>query len=188
MRRYAFIVPNLLSFLRLICAVIFPYCPERVWIWLVIGAGISDILDGYLARLLKVESWQGGLLDGISDKLFVLVALMTFVMAGKFSFWWLPLVLARDLVVAGTAIYAAANRHWASFQEMEARWLGKAATAGQFLLFFTALLLPGNILIILWVVCLISVLAACDYGYLFVLALRERQKKLVLDQSISNGR
>ncbi len=187
MRRYAFIIPNLLSFLRLICAVVFPFCPERVWIWLVIGAGVSDILDGYLARLLKVESWLGGLLDGISDKLFVLVALMTFVKMGKFSFLWLPLVLARDLIVAGTAIYAAALKLWSSFQKMDVRWLGKAATMGQFLLFFTTLLFPDNILIVLWVACLISILAACDYGYLFVLALRERQKKLALDRSGGNG-
>ncbi len=180
MRRFAFIIPNSLSFLRLVSAIIFPLCPERFWIWLVLGAGVSDILDGYLARALKVESWQGGLLDGVSDKLFVLVALMTFVGVEKFSFWWLPLVLARDLVVAGTAIYAAVYRLWSSFQEMEVRWLGKAATLCQFLLFFTVLLFPAKLTIVLWVASFLSILAACDYGYLFVLALQERKKKLAV--------
>ena len=176
MRRYAVIVPNLLSFLRLVFAVVFPFCPERVWIWLVVGAGVSDGLDGYLARKWKVESWQGGLLDAVAHKLFVLIALSTLVGASKFSFWWVPVVIARDLVVAGTAIYASICKLWSSFQKMEARWLGKAATGGQFLIFIVALLLPAKTSIVLWFAAFLSILAACDYGYLFLLALRERRR------------
>ena len=177
MMRYAtVIVPNLLSFLRLVFAVIFPFSSERAWIWLVAGAGLSDALDGYLARKWKVESWQGGLLDAVADKLFVLVALATLVSAAKFSFWWMPVIIARDLVVAGTAVYAAVCKLWSSFQKMDARWLGKVATSGQFLLFIVALLLPEKTSIVLWIVSVISILAACDYGYLFFLALRERRK------------
>jgi len=177
MRRHAVIIPNLLSFLRLVFAVIFPFCSERAWIWLVMGAGISDVLDGYLARKWKVESWQGGLLDAIADKLFVLIALSTLVGAAKFSFWWVPVVIARDLVVAGTAVYAAVCKLWSSFQEMEVRWLGKAATGGQFLLFMVALLFPQKTPVVLWVTAVISILAACDYGYLFLVALREKRQK-----------
>jgi len=178
MRRYAIIVPNLLSLLRLIFAVIFPFCGERVWIWLVAGSGISDFLDGYLARKLKVESWKGGLLDAVADKLFVLVALSTFVGAAKFSFWWLPAVIARDLVVAGTAVYAGVRRLWSSFEKMEARWLGKVATTAQFLLFFVALLLPQKTIIVLWIAAVLSIMAACDYGFLFFQALMERRQRL----------
>lgn len=182
MRRYAVIVPNLLSFLRLIFALIFPFCPEYAWVWLVMGAGVSDVLDGYLARKWQVESWQGGLLDAVADKLFVLIALSTLVGAAKFSFWWVPVVIARDLVVAGTAVYAAVYKLWSSFQEMEVRWLGKVATGGQFLLFIVALLLPEKTSFVLWIVAFISILAACDYGYLFLLALRERRQNKLLKQ------
>ncbi len=176
MRLYKVIIPNLLSFLRLVCAVAFPFCSEHVWIWLVVGAGISDILDGYLARRWQVESWQGGLLDGVSDNLFGLIVLATFVSAAKFSIWWVPVILARDLVVAGTAICAGVCKLWSSFQEMEARWLGKVATGAQFLLFIVTLLLPEKISIFLWLTASLSILAACDYGYLFLLALRERMR------------
>lgn len=178
MRRYAYIVPNLLSFIRLIFAVIFPLCAERTWIWLVVGSGVSDYFDGYLARKWKVESWQGGLLDAVADKLFVLIALSTLVGAAKFSFWWMPAVIARDLVVAGTAVYAGVCRLWSSFQEMEARWLGKLATGAQFLLFIVALLLPQKTIFILWLAAFLSIMAAFDYGYLFLLALKERRRKI----------
>lgn len=178
MNRYAVIVPNLLSFSRLVFALIFPFSPESTWIWLVVGAGFSDVLDGYLARKWKVESWQGGLLDAVADKLFVLIALSTLVGAAKFSFWWMLSVIARDLVVAGTAVYAAVCKLWSSFRQMDVRWLGKAATGGQFALFTVALLFPQGTWFVLWLAAIISILAACDYGYLFLLALQKRRKRL----------
>jgi len=177
MRRLAVIVPNLLSFLRLVFAIVFPFCPERAWVWLVMGAGVSDTFDGYLARKWNVETWQGGLLDGVADKLFVIIALSTLVGAAKFSFWWVPVVIARDLVVAGTAVYAAVCKLWSSFQEMEVRLLGKMATGGQFLLFFVALLAPQKTLIVLWLAGALSLLAAFDYGYLFFVALHARREE-----------
>jgi len=70
-------VPNALSVLRLGFAVAFPFVPESWWIALVLAAGFSDWLDGWIARRFQATSWIGGLLDGVSDKAFVLSALFT---------------------------------------------------------------------------------------------------------------
>lgn len=170
-------VPNILSALRLLLALIFPFTPENVWIWLVVGSGCTDFLDGWIARRWQVASWQGGLLDAIADKTFVLVVLFSMAGVGKFSFWFIPAILARDLTVAFAALYAISLRLWHAFQQMEARWSGKLATAGQFLLFVLVLLLPRATNVVLVVAVSASCLAALDYGWLFVKALQQRAQE-----------
>jgi len=167
-------LPNLLSTVRLLLAALFPFCPEREWIWLVLAAGASDFLDGWIARRWHLESWQGGLLDAVADQLFVLSVLVTFVRSEKFSPWWGPGLLARDLAVALIALYASCRREWASFQKMEASGSGKLATAGQFLFFATVVLAPAFIHSVFVIAVLFSLLAAFDYSRHFVLALRQR--------------
>jgi len=172
MLQYIRFVPNMLSTLRLILAGVFPFAPEPVWLWLIICSGGSDILDGWVARRWHAQSQLGGTLDAVADKLFILAALLTMAWADKFSLWWVPLLLARDLLVASTAVYAVAVRSWGALNTMEVRWSGKIATAGQFLLLFTAVLFPHATGVVLFFVILLSVVAACDYGRLFFLELR----------------
>lgn len=169
-------VPNILSSLRLLLALLFPFVPENFWIGFVLVSGFSDFLDGWIARRFQVASWQGGLLDAVADKTFVFVVLLSMAGAGKFSFWFLPAIVARDLMVAFAAGYAFFLRLWHSFQEMDARWSGKMATAGQFLLFVVVLLFPTYINYVLIVVVFLSSIAALDYGWLFVQALVDRAK------------
>ena len=170
-------VPNILSTVRLILAFLFPFVPEQLWIWLILGSGSSDVLDGWIARRYQVQSRAGAILDGVADKLFILIALLTVAGSGKFSLGWVPPLLARDLLVAFTAAYAASIRSWESFNKMDVRWSGKLATAGQFLLLVVAVLLPTGIRIVLWLAILFSVIAAADYGRLFILELRRRAEE-----------
>lgn len=167
-------IPNMLSTVRLLLACLFPFSPAQEWIWLVLAAGASDFLDGWIARRWKLASWQGGLLDAIADKLFVLSVLVTFILSGKIALLWIPLVIARDLTVTLIALYAFLCRYWASFRDMEASLSGKLATGGQFLLFMTVALAPAYIDRVLVVTVLFSLLAALDYGMRFVAALRQR--------------
>ena len=180
MQRYIRFVPNILSTIRLVLACLFPFAPEQLWVWLIIGSGGSDVLDGWIARRWQVQSRAGAILDGVADKLFILIALLTVAGASKFSLWWLPLLLARDLLVAFTAAYAASIRSWESFNEMDVRWSGKLATAGQFLLLLVAVLFPAGIRFALWLAILFSVIAAADYGRLFLLELRRRAEEKML--------
>ena len=174
MKRYLAFIPNILSMLRLGLAFFFPFCPEHLWILLILGSGASDFLDGWCARRWKTTSWQGGLLDAVADKTFMFVALTTVAMTGKFSIWWIPAVIARDLTVGIAAGYAALIRSWDSFRNMGARWPGKLATAGQFLLLITVVLLPGMTPAVLFITVLCSAIAAGDYGLLFLQALRQQ--------------
>lgn len=169
-------IPNILSLFRLCLAFLFPFVPEKIWIWFILCGGASDFLDGWVARRWNLTSWQGGLLDAIADKFFVFAALMTFVLAGKISGWVIPLVIARDLAVALIACYAVFSREWDSFREMGARWSGKIATAGQFVFMIVVALLPQFTDFVLCVAILISILAALDYAKEFVKGLLVRSK------------
>lgn len=126
------IIPNILSSFRLLLALLFPLVPESAWVWLIIGGGGSDALDGWIARRWHAQSKVGAILDAVADKLFVLFALLTIAAHGKFSLFLIPLLLARDLLVAGTAMYAASIKEWSAFHRMDVRWSGKLATTAQF--------------------------------------------------------
>lgn len=174
MGQFVKFVPNILSTVRLAIASVFPFCPESWWVWLVVSGGLSDFLDGWIARRWQAQSSLGGILDAVADKIFILVALITVSLSGRFAVWWVPALIARDLAVAFTAGYAAYYRLWESFHRMKPRWSGKVATAGQFLFLVVALLFPRTTMVILSVTVCISVAAACDYGVLFIQALRQR--------------
>lgn len=172
--RYIRFIPNGLSTFRLILAFVFPLCPKGIWGLLIISAGLSDILDGWIARRWQVQSRLGGILDGVADKLFILVALLSVTLDGAFSVWWVLPLLARDILVAFTAIYTASIRSWESFFKMEVRLPGKLATGGQFLLLFSAVLHAGAVPPMLVIAVVMSSIAAIDYGWLFILEIRRR--------------
>lgn len=174
MIRIKSIIPSVLSATRLLIAIAFPFSPEKIWLGLILAAGVSDVLDGYLARKWNATSWQGGLIDAIADKLFVLTVLIVYAVSGKFSPYWIPLVISRDLVVLFTAVYIATIRLWGSFKKMSAKVSGKMATGGQFILFLTVLLTPENTRYALLFASFCSLFAACDYTRLFSKALVER--------------
>lgn len=62
-------------------------------------AGISDGLDGFLAKHFHWESRLGSILDPIADKLLLVASFATLTWLGFLPLWLLWLVLARDLII-----------------------------------------------------------------------------------------
>ncbi len=173
-------IPNTLTVLRIVAAIVLPFA-AAVWrLPLVLFAGISDWLDGYLARRFDAQSKSGALLDGIADKLFVLSAVITFVGTGDIPLWQGLVLMARDITVGLIAAYAVMTRAWHAFGHMEARLAGKLTTA-LVLPWFATLLIPAvePARMPLFVLAAIaSVAAAVDYGLqlrIKVLAVRARE-------------
>lgn len=178
------LVPNVLSVGRLGLAAIFPVIPAELeyWHWrvvVVVAAGVSDWLDGFVARRYGAKSPSGVLLDAVADKLFVFSVLLTLtIMEPRLLEWWqMLLVIARDLTVAFVAAYVAGKRDWPAFGRLVPRLPGKLTTGSQFALFLAIVIWPqtlfATIVLILTVLC--SLLAAADYLGLFARALREDQ-------------
>jgi CDP-diacylglycerol--glycerol-3-phosphate 3-phosphatidyltransferase len=87
------------------------------------GAGITDQVDGWLARRWRVESEFGKLADPLADRLMIDAAVVLLWLDGRLPWPALAVVLARDAVlVLGTP--AAVQRGY----EFSVSFLGKAAT------------------------------------------------------------
>lgn len=97
-----FTIPNALSFLRLLGVPLF--------LWLVLGphrdglallvlivSGITDYLDGKLARALGQSSKIGALLDPAADRLYIVSTVVALTIRGIIPVWLLVVLLARDV-------------------------------------------------------------------------------------------
>jgi cardiolipin synthase len=127
-------VPNLLSALRLAGVPLFLYLllvpGGQAWgadFWAIVvlaAGGITDWLDGKLARLLDQYSRLGALLDPAVDRLYILAALVALGVREVVPWWAVLALVARDLVLAATLPVLRA-RGYGPYQVV---YLGKAAT------------------------------------------------------------
>jgi cardiolipin synthase len=122
-------VPNLLSMLRLALVPVF--------FWLIVGprddlaavvvlgiSGITDWLDGKLARALGQTSRLGQLLDPVADRLYTLAALLALAIRDIVPWWFVAVLLARD---AWLSLVIARLRR-AGYEPLAVNLVGKAAT------------------------------------------------------------
>ena len=122
-------VPNLLSFLRLLGVPLFLYLLLVVqsdgWALVVLAvSAITDWADGKLARLLNQYSRLGELLDPAADRLYILAALVGFVLRGFIPWWLAVVIVGRDVVLAATLPIL--KRY--GYTALPVHYLGKAAT------------------------------------------------------------
>ncbi len=103
-------LPNLITALRI--ALIVPLCrlidDGRYEGALLVAAiaGFSDALDGFLAKRFGWQSWIGGMLDPIADKLLLMAAFVWLALAGDLPAWLAAVVVGRDVaIVAGAIAY-----------------------------------------------------------------------------------
>ena len=89
-------------------------------------AGITDLLDGYLARKYHVESDFGRLMDPLADKIFILATFVMMLDYDMIAGWVLILILTREFMVTGLRTLASAKGVIISAD----RW-GKMKTATQ---------------------------------------------------------
>lgn len=105
-------LPNIITFARL-CAV-----PAAVWLvlherfaaafWVFVAAGVSDGLDGWLARR-RGPTTVGTLLDPVADKLLLVSMCVTLAAVHKLPDWLAILVVFRDLVIVGGVLVLTAS-------------------------------------------------------------------------------
>lgn len=98
-------VPNLISLLRLAAV------PVVVWLilndrmaaalWVFVAAGISDAIDGWLARIWRQRTRLGAYLDPLADKVLLVCVFVTLGQVGKIDNWLVILVVSRDIMIVG---------------------------------------------------------------------------------------
>lgn len=73
----------------------------RMAFWLFIAAGVSDGIDGFIAKRFQLRSELGALLDPIADKALLMGVYATLGVTGGLPIWLVILVVARDIMILG---------------------------------------------------------------------------------------
>lgn len=98
-------LPNLITLGRLLCV------PLAVWLvlanqlaaafWLFVAAGLSDAIDGFIAKRFDQRSRLGALLDPLADKALLVSMYVTLGIDGDLPNWLVILVVFRDVLIIG---------------------------------------------------------------------------------------
>jgi cardiolipin synthase len=135
-----------------------------------IAAGVTDILDGYLARMWGQQSSLGRMLDPIADKLLVASCLLMLAADETIRGWTLPavIILCREILVSGLREFLADLRvgvpvtrlaKWKTFGQLVAIGFLIAGEAGE-------KVLPQTIQIgiaLLWLSAIVTLYTGWDY-------------------------
>jgi len=127
-------LPNFITLLRLAVLPFFLYSISAgrfdIALALFVAAGISDGIDGFLARRFDMKSALGAYLDPIADKLllmssYLFLAVPSFPAAIKVPIWLAFLVISRDLLLLTVALLLILT---STRQRFTPTWLGKVTT------------------------------------------------------------
>lgn len=126
-------LPNLISLSRLLMAAAFVrWSTDPVLaVGILCAAGISDWLDGWVAKRLGQQTAFGALLDPVCDRLFVVPVLLTLVVVHGLAPWQLAVMIARDVVNSLGAFVTLVTRP-ALLGELGPKRSGKIVTSLQF--------------------------------------------------------
>jgi cardiolipin synthase len=124
-------VPNGLTMIRLVLIPVFVLLllrPHRAGWYpaaLLMGAlGVTDGIDGYVARHFHQVSSLGKVLDPLADRLLLGVGAISIIAVGAVPVWVAVAALTREVLVAAGFLYVAA----AGGRHMQVQWAGKAGT------------------------------------------------------------
>jgi cardiolipin synthase len=103
-----FNLPNILSFARLMAV------PLAIWLmlagdfmlafWLFVAAGLTDALDGFLAKRFGWETELGSYLDPLADKALLVSVFVVLGWIGHLPLWLTIMVVFRDVFIVGGAV------------------------------------------------------------------------------------
>ena len=131
-RRIELNLPNLITLARLLSV------PLAIWLilearyaaafWVFVGAGLSDALDGYIAKRFDRRTRLGAVLDPAADKAMLVGVYVTLGLAGQLPGWLVSLVILRDfLIVLGFVLI----RTTAAPQQLGPLFISKVNTLAQ---------------------------------------------------------
>jgi cardiolipin synthase len=179
-------LPNLLTYGRIVAVPAVVGCmywqllhggDALRWVALTIfiAAGITDILDGYVARMWSQQSTLGRMLDPIADKLLVASCLLMLAADGTIngpSLWAAIVILCREILVSGLREYLAELRvsvpvtalaKWKTALQLVAIGFLLAGDAGDAIIFPTFPLVTPIGLALLWLSALLTLYTGWDY-------------------------
>jgi cardiolipin synthase len=173
MRGRIWTVPNQITLLRLgflpIFLILISYEDYRWALAVLVVAGLSDGIDGLLARKLNQRSSLGAYLDPIADKLLLSSSFVILAFKKEIAWWLTIIVLSRDVLILVVAVVIILI--W-GYRPFPPSLLGKMTTFFQIVLVFTVVLdaaypypLLGSIKqILIYLVAALATVSAFQYS------------------------
>ncbi|MBX3188164.1 MAG: CDP-alcohol phosphatidyltransferase family protein [Labilithrix sp.] len=172
------VLPNLVSAARVPLALAFPFAKTASRASLLLAAaGLTDVLDGWLARRRGQATPLGAVVDGFADKVFAASVLSTLVRRGRLSWASALLLAARELVELPLAARVLASPSAPLFaRERGANALGKLATVLEHASALVALLGARPRRALVAATAIVGLLAATSYWRREIRAVRARAR------------
>jgi cardiolipin synthase len=120
-------IPNLVTLVRLACLPVFLWLlfgreDRAAAAWLLAGLGITDWIDGYIARHFHQTSELGKVFDPVTDRLLFFIGGGGILIDGSVPTWFAVVVLIREALVAVATVGLAAL----GAKRIDVTWFGKA--------------------------------------------------------------
>lgn len=162
-------IANIISIGRvvLLLALFFTFHNALLFLVLYLACGLSDVLDGYIARKTKTQSELGARLDSMADLiLFTVITVSIILWMGNEILIFLPWIIIIAFIRCTNIVIAACKYH--SFAILHT--LGNKLTG--FLLFTTPLFILYRQSAVLWTVCVVAILSAVEESVIHITSAR----------------
>lgn len=169
-------IPNLLTFFRILLVplfVIFLIYGHTFYAFLTfVTAGVTDALDGFIARVFSQKTVLGAYLDPIADKLLLVTSYIVLAVIGIIPPWLAVLVISRDiLIMIGLAVLFINHKSL----EIRPSILGKVSTFIQITTVVIALSVAQPVLVLqpflkrsIFLAAVFTILSGFHYTYIWV--------------------
>ncbi len=128
-------LPNILTLSRILLlpffAVTIIYKEYKIALLVFILAAVTDLLDGYIARITNQVTYFGLILDPVADKFFLITSFVLMSAYGFIPEWLTIIVISKDVIVltGSLIVYLVTSR-----LKIEPSFMGKITSASQFAL------------------------------------------------------
>ena len=136
---------------------------------LMVVAGITDGLDGYLARRWKQTGRLGTALDPIADKLFAALLVICLIIHRDFPIWLASVIVGRDLLIMGLGMLLLGGRNISLPSNLTGKYAFTAIVA---LLSSYVIRFEFGIMLTTWTTLILIAASLYGYGKVFVLVKR----------------
>lgn len=177
-------IPNILTVVRILLTPVFVIMllhglyPQALMVFAF--AGLSDGLDGFIARYFNQRTVLGAYLDPVADKLLLVSAYVLLGMLDVTPDWIAVIVIARDVIITlGIAIITLTAKTY----EVKPSLVSKATTVAQILLVLLCLFDPDAVKLtalhtpLIWITAVLTTLSGLHYVYLGMNILQETNEK-----------
>jgi cardiolipin synthase len=165
-------IPNLLTILRILMIPLFVYLLVYGYTRWALGAfvvaGLTDALDGAIARMWHQQTTLGRYLDPLADKMLLTAAFVALAVLSWIPFWALLIVVSRDIILLiGTVVMHLTQGDF----DINPTLLGKTTTFLQLVLVVLALVMVSGVGAVphfdaaVWVVAAVTVVSGLHYLY-----------------------